>query len=119
MGDIPMLAFWRALAAVVLVISTSARAGPSQCFTEATGGGGDLSAEVETWLNAQFDPGTSSAPGTAAQSGNPFWNFYLQNRSPSAVSNATITIKSGMDASLFDDGGPVSSFPINCGVATL
>lgn len=57
--------------------------------------------------------GATGATAGATQQGNRVWNVFLNNRSQVSVTNASVTVKSGLDAALFTWGSldPLSGFP--------
>lgn len=65
--------------------------------------------------------GATSAPAGTPQQGNRNWNVFLNNDSQTAVTNASVTVNSGYDASLFRWGSfdSLASFPQTKTMATL
>jgi hypothetical protein len=109
-----------------LAPSSVARAGnggatpPPPCQQMAGSAGGDLSATEFTHYTVNPAPDATKVGAADPQSEGLNWDFNLNNFSSATVNNASVTVNSGLPASVF---GPSqlqpTSFPISCGVPAL
>jgi hypothetical protein len=76
----------------------------------------DLTALEGAADNVFLPPTATSAQAGTTQSGTRSWDFFLGNRSQTPVTNATVTVESGYNPSLFPG---VSSFPVTATQANL